>query len=116
MDKITTYKKIVRKIVSDAVAMSEPIENGIENQLIIDDERGHYLYFGVGWEETSDNWFYASFIHIDIKPDAKVWLQHDGTDLRIVQLLINAGIPKNDIVIGFQKPQVRKMMDGFAVA
>ena len=49
MDKITEYKKIVRKVVESAVALSPEIEDGIENQLITDDEHGHYLYFGVHW-------------------------------------------------------------------
>jgi XisI protein len=116
MDKVKNYKKIIRTLVEEIVALSAPTENGIENQLITDDEHGHYLYFGVGWEEQGDNWFYASFIHIDIKEDGKVWLQHDGTDLRIAQQLVERGIAKSDVVIGFQKPTVRKYMEGYAVA
>ena len=111
MDKIEKYKKIVRKIVEEVVAMSPEIEDGIENQLITDDEHGHYIYFGVGWETDTNNWFYATFIHIDVKPNGRVWLQHDGTDLRIANQLIERGIPKNDIVIGFQPPYVRESMD-----
>lgn len=116
MDKIEKYKKIVRKIVEEVVAMSPEIEDGIENQLITDDEHGHYLYFGVGWETDTNNWFYATFIHIDVKPNGRVWLQHDGTDLRIANQLIERGIPKNDIVIGFQPPYVRESMEDFASA
>ncbi len=116
MDKVNKYKKVIKDLIAQVVAMSEPIENGVENQLIIDDERGHYLYMGVGWEENSQDWFYATFIHIDIKENGKVWLQHDGTDLRIANELIQNGVLKNDIVIGFQRPVMRKMMDGFAVA
>ncbi len=114
MDKIEKYKKIVRKIVEEVVAMSPEIEDGIENQLITDDEHGHYLYFGVGWETGTNNWFYATFIHIDVKPNGRVWLQHDGTDLRIANRLTERGIPKSDIVIGFQPPYVRESMEDFA--
>jgi hypothetical protein len=116
MDKIAKYKKIIRDLVEEVVSLSPPTENGIENQLITDDEHGHYLYFGVGWEDQTENWFYASFIHIDIKDTGKVWLQHDGTDLKIAQQLNERGIPKSDVVIGFQKPTVRKFMNGYAVA
>jgi hypothetical protein len=110
MDKITLYKKIVRDIVSEAAAMLPPEEDGIENQLIIDEERGHYLLFGVGWEREK-RYFYATFIHIDVKPNGRVWLQHDGTSLRIADDMVARGIPKTDIVIGFQSPAARKMMD-----
>lgn len=42
-------------------------------------------------------------IHIDIR-NGKVWLQHDGTDARIAEQLIEAGILKHNIVLGFQEP------------
>lgn len=116
MEKIVQYKQIVRRVVEEVAALSPEIEDGIENQLITDDEHGHYLYFGVGWAKENSGWMYASFIHIDVKPNGKVWIQHDGTDLRIANKLEEYGIPKSDIVIGFQAPAVRKYMDGYALA
>ncbi len=116
MEKVDTYKKIVRRVVENVAALSLPIENGIENQLITDDEHGHYLYFGVGWEGCNTGYFYASFVHIDVKTDGKVWLQHDGTSLHIAQQLTEKGIPKSDIVIGFQAPAIRPYMDGYALS
>ncbi len=116
MDKIEKYKKIVRKLVEDVVKLSPDDDDGIENQLITDDEHGHYLYFGVGWEKARDEWFYATFIHIDVKATGRVWIQHDGTDLKIANQLIELGIPKSDIVIGFQPPYVRENMMDFAIA
>ncbi len=113
MEKVNVYKKIVRSVV-EAIASISPSTEEIETQLIMDDERGHYLLFAVGWERS--NWIYATFVHIDVKMDGKVWLQHDGTDLRIAEMLIEKGIPKNEIVIGFQAPHARKLMEGFAIA
>jgi XisI protein len=52
----------------------------------------------------------------NIKPSGKVWLQHDGTSLRIAEELHERGIPKSDIVIGFQPPYVRPFMEEYAVA
>ncbi|MEO0041436.1 MAG: hypothetical protein RL329_884 [Bacteroidota bacterium] len=49
MYKINLYKKIVRSVVTEIAALSPEEEDCIENQLITDDEHGHYLYFGVGW-------------------------------------------------------------------
>ena len=116
MDKVIEYKKIARRVVESVVALSPEIEDGIENQLITDDEHGHYLYFGVGWEGGTDKWFYATFIHIDVKSNGRVWLQHDGTDLRIAERLIENGVLRGDIVIGFQPPHVRHDMKDYAVA
>ena len=116
MDKINRYKKIVRSLVEEIVALVPNDDDGIENQLITDDEHGHYLYFGVGWENNGQRWFYATFVHIDVKATGRVWLQHDGTDLNIAEQLAEKGIPKSDIVIGFQPPFVRESMTQFAVA
>ncbi len=114
MDRIQKYKEIVRQVVTEIAAMSPEEEDGVENQLITDDDHGHYLYFGVGWEQSS--WFYASFVHIDVKINGRVWLQHDGTDLRVADMLVERGIPKHDIVVGFQSPQARTLMGEFATA
>ena len=46
----------------------------------------------------------------------RVWLQHDGTDLRIAERLVENGISKSDIVIGFQPPHVREDMLDYAIA
>jgi hypothetical protein len=107
MDKIKNYKKIVRSVVTEIAALSPEEEDGIENQLITDDEHGHYLYFGVGWENGGSHWFYATFVHIDVKKTGQVWLQHDGTDLKIAEMLITKGIVRQDIVIGFHPPFLR---------
>jgi hypothetical protein len=113
MDKVKEYKKIVREIVEYVAGLSSAEEDGVDYQLITDDEHGHYLYFGVGWE-NGKHWVYATYIHIDVKANGRVWLQHDGTDLRIAELLSKQGIPKSDIVIAFQAPFARKMMNDYA--
>lgn len=114
MDKTIKYKTIVRK-VAEYIASISPSDANVETQLIIDDEHGHYLLYSVGWE-NDDYREYSSFVHLDVKPDGKVWIQHDGTDLKIALLLVEEGIPKSDIVLGFRAPYRRELMGEFAVA
>lgn len=52
-------------------------------------------------------------LHIDIK-DGKIWIQHNGTERRIAQDLLELGVPKQDIVLAFHSPTRRKYSD-FAV-
>lgn len=106
MDKVTLYKQIARKVVTHIASLSLPEENGVEYQLITDEEHGYYLYFGVGWEFDRD-WVYATYAHISVKPQGAVWLHHDGTDLRIYDMLVREGIDKKDITIGFHSPVQR---------
>ncbi len=113
MDKTIKYKKIVKQLMEEIASIS-PSGEQVETQLIMDEERGHYLLYSVGWE--GKNWIYSSFVHLDVKSNGKVWLQHDGTDLKIAEELTLKGVPKCDIVIGFQPPHARELMEEYAVA
>ena len=44
---------------------------------------------------------------MDIK-DGKVWIQHDGTEDGIAEELVEAGVPREHIVLAFHPPDVRK--------
>ncbi|OIN60383.1 XisI protein [Arsenicibacter rosenii] len=113
MDKITEYKTIVSALVTEIAEMT-PADEQAETQLIIDNERGHYLLFSVGWQQNRRE--YLPFVHIDIQPNGRVYIQHDGTDLKIALLLVEKGIPKQDIVLAFQAPHRRHLIGEFAVA
>lgn len=113
MDKIGNFKKIARAFLLEIAAIIPSNPVGAETQIITDDEHGHYILFGVGWE--NDKWFYATFLHIDVKETGRVWIQHNGTSLKVGDMLEERGIPKSEIVFGYQSPTMRKMMDGFAV-
>lgn len=114
MDTLSKHKSIVRQLVEEIGGITSPSLKGVETEIIIDNEKGHYLLFTVGWHNRQ--WNYGCFVHIDVKPDGKIWLQHDGTDLSIADELVKRGIPKKDIVLGFKSPFERELMEGFAVA
>ena len=113
MDKLNQYRPIIRTIVSEIAEMT-PSDKNSETQLIMDDERGHYVLFSIGWQDILRE--YLPFVHIDLKPDGKIWIQHDGTDLKIALWLADKGIPKKDIVLAFHSLNRRKMLPEFAVS
>lgn len=45
----------------------------------------------------------------------KVWIKYDDTEEGVATDLVNAGIPKKNIVLGFRHPKIRQHT-GFAVA
>ena len=114
MEKLTQHKNIVWQIV-EAIAAMIPADGQVETQLIADETRGHYLLVAVGWHDGRQREL-NTFVHLDVKPDGKVWIQHDGTDLRIALWLVEKGIPKSDIVLAFHAPHRREMIPEFAVA
>lgn len=113
MDTTVKYKEIVKELIEYVYSLC-PTSKDVEIQKITDDDNGHYLLYSVGWQGS--DWVYGSFVHIDVRENGRVWLQHDGTDLKIADELIERGIPKDNIVVGFQPPYVRPMMEGYAIA
>jgi hypothetical protein len=53
---------------------------------------------------------YDCVMHFDIK-DGKVWLQQNMTDQDPAEELVGMGVPREDIVLGFQPQDVRPYTD-----
>jgi len=113
MDSITQHKRIVRELINEIADMT-PSDQWSETQKVTDDEHGHYLLLSVGWGDQHRE--YLPFVHIDVREDSRVLIQHDGTDLKIANLLIEKGIAKNSIVLAFHDPESRKLIPEFAIA
>ena len=65
----------------------------------------------VGW---SNDWrTHGTVIHIRLH-NGKIWIEHDGTEEGVAQTLLDAGVPKEDIVLAFHPEWKRKWTD-FAV-
>ena len=104
---VKSKKLIVRQIVEQLaqVDSTEPADATIK---ILDEVGGHYLLFNNTWKDGRR--YYGCFLHIDIHSDGKIWIQHDGTDLNIAEHLLEAGVAKEEIVLGFQPPAVRGVL------
>ncbi|MDZ8056470.1 MAG: XisI protein [Aulosira sp. ZfuVER01] len=107
MDKLTRYRQLVQKILHDH-SEQKPAYGNIEVESIFDTERDHYQIVHVGWEDQ--NWVHSCIIHIDIK-NGKIWLQWNATEDDIAANLVAAGVPKEDIVLGFQSPFMRQFTE-----
>ena len=101
MDRVDEYRKIVREFLQDFAA-DDP-----EAQLIFDAERDRYLVMHVGWRGEYRS--YGCAMQLDTI-DGKVWIQHNSTEVVIDQELIQRGIPKKDIVLGFRSPGIRERL------
>ena len=65
----------------------------------------------VGWHNNERA--YGTVIHVDIR-DGKIWIQRDLTEEGVASELVELGVPKTDIVLGFKSPFVSEFT-GFAV-
>lgn len=53
---------------------------------------------------------YGVVLHIDII-DGKIWIQQDGTEIGSANELVELGVPRQDIVLGFDPPNLRQYTD-----
>ena len=112
MDKVEQYRQIIRNLLEE-YALYKPVNlPEVENQLLFDEQRDRYQLLRVGFENRR-RVHYCVF-HLDLK-EGKVWVQEDATDVPIVQRLEAAGVPKEDIVLGFHAPYKRALA-GYAEA
>jgi hypothetical protein len=107
MDRIERYRSIVRKVIEE-YASYKPSHGQIETEAIVDREHDHYEVMHVGWDGVRR--VHGSVIHLDIR-DGKVWIQYDGTNRPVADALLEAGIPREDIVLGFHPAYIRKHTD-----
>jgi hypothetical protein len=110
MDKLDRYRDIVRRLIEE-YASYKPANGQIDTEAVADRERDHYEVMHVGWDGVRR--VHGSVVHIDIIGD-KVWIQYDGTTRPVAEELIAAGIPREDIVLGFHPTELRQFT-GFGV-
>jgi len=111
MDRTREYAAIIRRVI-EHYAQFKPAYGEIEIETVFDDKVGHYELMYVGWNRKER--VHGAIIHVDLRGD-KVWIQHDGTERGIAEDLLEAGIPREHIVLAFHSPEVRQHTD-FAVA
>ena len=115
MDKIETYRNLIREFLEDlgqARVLGADKADEFETQIIADTQHDHYQLLHLGWKEQERT--FGVSIHIDIK-NGKIWIQKNSTDIDIANELVKNGVPQNDIVLGLHSPSMRKYTD-FAVA
>src|SRR2546430_17241350 len=104
MDTLDRYRQIIQQILTEHAQI--PYAHGeLQSVTVFDRESDHYLLVVQGWEKRRR--IHDCVIHVDIIDD-KIWIQHDGTEYGVAQELLDAGLSKDRIVLGFKSPELRK--------
>ncbi len=107
------WRDIIIRHLDPIAAIEYPEVFDRENRLVIDRERDEYMVVTMGWEEKFRR-VHGCLVHVEIRGD-KVWIQTDGTENGIASDLVEAGIPRENIVLGYKTIE-RRQMTGFAAA
>ncbi|MGB3239523.1 MAG: XisI protein [Geitlerinemataceae cyanobacterium] len=106
-DKIDLYQQLIEQLLIE-YSKNDPIEEGVETQLVFDTERHHYHWMNVGWDDLRH--VHYSIVHFDIK-DGKIWIQKNLTEADPAEDLVELGVAKEDIVLGLHPPYKRPYTD-----
>ena len=115
MDKLEQYRTIIERELTAIVAQtthSPAAPAGLRDKTVFDRSSDCYLILREGWDGAHR--ILGPIISLEII-NGKIWLQADHTNLRIAERLETAGVPKSDIVLGFQPPSVRPYTEYAAV-
>lgn len=110
MDYLKKHKEIVLDLFTEYAAYPyEP--NGVSYQIIQDEVNHHYLLVRHGMIDYQR--IYAVVYHVDLVGD-KIWVQNDITEEAIANKLVDRGISKACVVIGYFSRKKRQLGE-FAV-
>ncbi len=110
MDKLELYRSIVTEILTK-YSQYKPSYGQVEIEQIFDRDRDRYQLLAIGWNQQKR--IYGTTIHLDIQNE-KIWIQQNTTEFDLASDLVEMGVPKQDIVIGFHTPKMRQLT-GFAI-
>ena len=105
-EKISRYQKLILDYYKERAAIKYANLPNCENMIVADTERHHYQLLTTGW--ATDRFVYSITFHLDIAEDGKIWIRANWTDIDIAQKLVERGVAKSDIVLGFYPEYLRE--------
>lgn len=95
------YRQIIDQVLQNH-GQYQPSHGNIETLIIRDDSAKNYLLLDTGWDRTGR--VHAVVFHLRIVNE-KIRIEVDGTEKGIALELMELGIPQEDIILGFVRPQ-----------
>ncbi|NEQ70937.1 MAG: XisI protein [Symploca sp. SIO2D2] len=111
MDNLDNYRQIIQRVLEPYTKI--PYSHGeLTCKPVFDEVADSYLLVTLGWDAAKR--IHGCLVHLDII-DGKVWVQRDEIEEGVTKELVAAGIPKEQIVLGFHPLDVRPYT-GYAIA
>ena len=93
------YRDIIKQTLTQyADLVAKQAEPKIETLVAFDDAHNQFLWLQVGWDKRHR--VYGTTLHVRLQND-KIWIEQDWTEDGIATDLLRAGVPREDIVLGF---------------
>jgi hypothetical protein len=113
MERVTFFQNKIKEVIEDYLSeLRQPTNKNIEFMPIEDTNKNHFQIIAMGWEGYKR--VFNLLFHLDIIGD-KIWVQEDKMEYSITERLVEKGVSKKDIVIGYF-PDYHRPYTEFAVA
>src|SRR6266404_2474758 len=99
MEKLERYRELIKQQINRYV---ESFSEGANSD---DDERGHYQWVSLGWENGKRAFYTHLYVRLH---DGKIWIEKDTTEDGVATDLVREGVPPEEIVLAFQPPEMRQ--------
>jgi hypothetical protein len=112
MDKLNQYRDLLKRLFLryDELLNQRPVPEQ-ETELVFDEDHDNYMLVIVGWTQRRRIRQTVLFVRLR---DGKFWIEEDSLEDGIATDLLQAGVPKEDIVLAFHSPEMRAYTE-FAV-
>jgi hypothetical protein len=104
MDKVTNFRSIIKRILTPIAQNGISSDPSVKIHFVNDSETDEFILMMIGW--SRHRYSHGLLMHLQIV-NGKVWVHQDRTDFDIGNLLVEEGIPKSDVVLGFVEPMLR---------
>jgi hypothetical protein len=104
------HDKILTRSVLTELAQKYRVPN-VRTLMVFDDETGNYLLMDEGWQGYKR--LHHIWAHVESR-DGKYYIHEDGTEIGIANCLLEAGVPKDKVVLALDAPSLRQD-SGFAL-
>ncbi len=112
MDKTIKYQKAILELFQEYDEFWGK-SGGLENRIVADTKRHAFVMISFGWQ-NHESYTHLLCFHLEIINE-KVWIYENNTEAMIADELMEKGVSREDIVLGFVEPEIREH-SGFAVA
>jgi hypothetical protein len=113
MDKLAEYRCLIKRLLTQFTEwVNQTPRTDSEMICIFDEPHDYYVVLRAHWGRYRCVEGAQIFVRLR---SGKIWIEEDWTEEGIATDLLNAGVPKEDIVLGFQPPEMRPFTE-FAVA
>lgn len=107
-----TYTALIKQALDTYVSLTSQISSPTYEIIqVYDDEHHHYLVQKLGWKASHR--LQHTVLHVALR-QGKIWIEDDWTEEGIATYFLEHGVPREDIVLGFQPPMMRPYTE-FAV-